>query len=123
MPGQISRNPGYHQRRNDSTERASCRTEAVCSSPVTFFKPESYRHYLSGEYGRFRKSENTAADSKKDHIRGQASADTCRRPCDNPCKHHRFRAEPVYQNAGYGIHDGIAYKKYIDYPCVLQIPY
>lgn len=45
----------------------------------------------------------------KGRLRCQAA-----RPCQDAQKHHLFRANPVDQDARYGIHDGVAYQEDVD---------
>ncbi len=111
--GQNAAQPRYEKRSDDRTERTASRTEAVGRRALPLLEPQRHGHDLTGEYCRLGQTQHAAAYGKLNDILRQSAADTCQRPRHDTGHHDPLRTEAVDKYAGNGIHDGIAYQKYV----------
>ena len=88
--------------------------EAVGRGALAFFEPDGHGDDLPGEDRGLGQPQQPAEKCELFHIGRKAASDAGRRPCQDAQKHHLFRAEPVDQDARYGIHDGVAYQEDVD---------
>ena len=114
VPRKDRREPCNDDRGHDRADRPARRTEAVGRGALAFFEPDGHGDDLPGEDRGLGQPQQPAEKCELFHIGRKAASDAGRRPCQDAQKHHLFRAEPVDQDARYGIHDGVAYQEDVD---------